>query len=150
VIVNTRNSSSYAIIIGLITTMTLLLAAVAALRVLHTVVLQTRERVHDLGVFKAVGMTPRQTIAMVVCSVTGVGLLAGLIAVPLGVALHRYVLPVMGSAAQTAVPAAFLNAYHPAELILLALAGLAIAVAGALAPAGWAAKTRTASALRAE
>jgi putative ABC transport system permease protein len=150
VIANTANSSNYAIIIGLITTMTLLLAAVAALGVLNTVVLQTRERVHDLGVFKAVGMTPRQTIAMVVCSVAGVGLLAGLIAVPLGIALHRYVLPVMGNAAQTGVPAAFLNVYHPAELALLALAGLAIAVAGALAPAGWAAKTRTASALRAE
>ena len=150
VIANTANSSNYAIIIGLITTMTLLLAAVAALGVLNTVVLQTRERVHDLGVFKAVGMTPRQTIAMVVCSVAGVGLLAGLIAVPLGIALHRYVLPVMGNAAQTGVPASFLNVYHPAELALLALAGLAIAVAGALAPAGWAAKTRTASALRAE
>ena len=147
---NTSNSSAYAIIIGLITTMTLLLAAVAGLGVLNTVVLQARERVHDLGVFKAVGMTPRQTIAMVVCSVAGVGLLAGLIAVPLGIALHRYVLPVMGNAAQTAVPAAFLNVYHPAELVLLALAGLAIAVAGALPPAGWAAKTRTASALRAE
>jgi putative ABC transport system permease protein len=147
---NTSNSSSYAIIIGLITTMTLLLAAVAALGVLNTVVLQTRERVHDLGVFKAVGMTPRQTIAMVVCSVAGVGLLAGLIAVPLGIAVHGYVLPIMGNAAQTAVPPAFLNVYHPAELVLLALAGLAIAVAGALAPAGWAAKTRTASALRAE
>jgi putative ABC transport system permease protein len=150
VIVNTRNSSSYAIIIGLITTMTLLLAAVAALGVLNTVVLQTRERVHDLGVFKAVGMTPRQTIAMVVCSVAGVGLLAGVVAVPLGIALHRYVLPVMGNAAQTGVPAAFLNVYHPAELVLLALAGLAIAVIGALAPAGWAAGTHTASALRAE
>jgi len=150
VIVNTSQSSSYAIIIGLITTMTLLLAAVAALGVLNTVVLQTRERVHDLGVFKAVGMTPRQTIAMVVCSAAGVGLLAGVIAVPLGVALHRYVLPIMGNAAQTGIPAAFLDVYHPAELVLLALAGLAIAVIGALAPAGWAAGTRTASALRAE
>jgi putative ABC transport system permease protein len=147
---NSSSSSEYAIIIGLITTMTLLLAAVAGLGVLNTVALQTRERVHELGVFKAVGMTPRQTIAMVVCSVAGVGLLAGLIAVPLGVALHRYVLPVMGNAAQTGLPAAFLNVYHPLELVLLALAGLAIAVAGALLPAGWAARTRTASALRAE
>ena len=86
--------------------MTLLLAAVAGLGVLNTVVLQTRERVHDLGVFKAVGMTPRQTIAMVVCSVAGIGLVAGLIAVPVGVALHHYVLPIMGNAAQTGIPAA--------------------------------------------
>ena len=147
---NTSSSSQFPIIIGLITTMTLLLATVAGLGVLNTVVLQTRERVHDLGVFKAVGMTPRQTIMMVVCSAGGVGLVAGLIAVPLGMALQRYVLPIMGNAAQTGVPPAFLNVYHPAELVLLALAGLVIAVAGALAPAGWAAKTRTAFALRAE
>ena len=38
--------------------LTLLLAVVAALGVLNTVVLYTRDRVHDLGVFKAVGMTP--------------------------------------------------------------------------------------------
>ena len=43
-----------------------------------------------------------------------------------------------------------LDAYHAPELILLALSGLAIAVAGALTPAGWAARTQTASALRAE
>jgi putative ABC transport system permease protein len=73
---------------------------VAGLGVLNTVVLQTRERVHDLGVFKAIGMTPRQTVAMVVCSVAGIGLVAGLIAIPAGIALHHYVLPVMGNAAQ--------------------------------------------------
>jgi len=113
-------------------------------------VLQTRERVHDLGVFKAVGMTPRQTIAMVVCSVAGIGLVAGLIAIPAGVALHQYVLPVMAHAAQTDVPASVLDVYHLGELILLAVSGLVIAVAGALLPAGWAARARTASALRAE
>ena len=101
---------------------------------------------HDLGVFKAVGMTPRQTIAMVVCSVAGIGL----IAIPADVALHHYVLPVMGHAAQTDLPASVLTVYHPAELVLLALSGLAIAVAGALLPAGWAARARTASAWRAD
>jgi putative ABC transport system permease protein len=148
--VRDRNSSVFGIIIGLIAMLTLLLSAVAGLGVLNTVVLQTRERVHDLGVFKAIGMTPRQTIAMVVCSMAGIGLVAGLIAIPAGVALHNYVLPVMGNAAQTALPPSVLNVYHAPQLILLALAGLVIAVAGALLPAGWAAKTRTAFALRAE
>jgi putative ABC transport system permease protein len=137
-------------ILGLVGALMLLLAVVAGLGVLNTVVLQTRERVHDLGVFKSVGMTPRQAMAMVVCSVAGTGLVAGLIAIPAGVALHHYVLPVMGHAAQTAVPASVLDAYRPWEIALLALAGLIIAVAGALAPAGWAARTRTAFALRAE
>jgi putative ABC transport system permease protein len=137
-------------VLGLVGALMLLLAAVAGLGVLNTVVLQTRERVHDFGVFKAVGMTPRQTMVMVIFSVAGTGLVAGLIAIPAGIALHHYVLPVMGHAAQTALPASILHAYQPWEIVLLALAGLLIAVAGALAPAGWAARTRTAFALRAE
>ena len=147
---NTATPSEFAAVIGLIATLTLLLAAVAGLGVLNTVVLQTRERVHDLGVFKAVGMTPRQVTAMVVCSVAGVGLVAGLVAIPAGVTLQRYVLPVMAHAAQTGVPASVLDVYAPGELALLALSGLVIAAVGALAPAGWAARARTASALRAE
>jgi putative ABC transport system permease protein len=64
--------SGLTVVIGLIGTLTLLLAIVAGLGVLNTVVLHTRERVHDLGVFKAIGMTPRQAIAMVVCWVAGI------------------------------------------------------------------------------
>ena len=100
--------------------------------------LHTRERVHDLGVFKAVGMTPRQTVAMVLCSVAGTGLLAGVLAVPAGIAVHRYVIPAMAGAAGLGVPASLQNVYGAGELAALALAGLAIALAGALLPAGWA------------
>jgi putative ABC transport system permease protein len=138
------------VVIGLIGTLTLLLAIVAGLGVLNTVVLHTRERVHDLGVFKAIGMTPRQAIAMVVCWVAGIGLVAGLIAVPAGITLHHYVLPTMAAAANTGLPASFLHVYGGWQIAMLALAGLVIAVAGALLPASWAAATRTATALRAE
>jgi putative ABC transport system permease protein len=48
------------------------------------------------------------------------------------------------------VPASFLNVYHGWELAALGLAGVGIAVAAALLPAGWAAGIRTATALRAE
>ena len=150
VTVNDSGAAVLPAIMGLITALTLVIAVVAGLGVLNTVVLQTRERVHDLGVFKALGMTPRQTIVMVISTVAGIGLVAGLIAIPAGVALHRSVLPIMGHAVQTGLPAAVLDVYHAPELILLALSGLVIAVAGALAPASWAAGTRTASALRTE
>jgi putative ABC transport system permease protein len=123
---------------------------VAGLGVLNTVVLQTRERVHDLGIFKAIGMTPRQTIAMVVCWVAGTGLLAGLIAVPAGIALQHHLVPVMGAAAGTAIPAVIVDVYGPVQIAALALAGLVIAIAGAMAPASWAAGMRTAAALRTE
>jgi putative ABC transport system permease protein len=138
------------IINGLVIILTLLLVGVAGLGTMNTVVLTTRERVHDLGVFKAVGMTPRQTIAMAVTTVAATGLIAGLVALPAGIALQRAILPIIGNAAQTALPAAIYNVYHPAELVLLALAGLVIAAVSALAPAGWAAGIRTASALRTE
>lgn len=138
------------LILSLIGLLILLLAAVAALGVLNTVALQAREKVHDLGVFKAVGMTPAQTVAMVMCWVAGVGLLAGLVAVPAGIALQHYLVPVMAGEAGTALPASILDVYGGWQIAGLALAGMAIAMAGALAPAGWAAGARTASALRAE
>jgi putative ABC transport system permease protein len=56
----------------------------------------------------------------------------------------------MAHAALTNVPASYVNVYSTRELALLALAGLAIAVAGALLPASWAAGARSATALRAE
>jgi putative ABC transport system permease protein len=148
--VNSRKSMIITLMLGLIGALTLMLALVAALGVLNTVILDTRERVHDLGVFKAIGMTPRQTVAMVVCSVAGPGLVAGILAVPAGVALQHYVLPVMASAANLGVPASILNVYHGPEYAALALAGVVIAMLGALLPAIWAARGRTAVALHAE
>jgi putative ABC transport system permease protein len=134
----------------LVTLLTLLIIAVAGLGVLNTVALQIRERAHDIGVFKSVGMTPRQTLAMILCSVAVAGLVAGIIAVPAGMYLHDGVVPTMASAANSGTPASLLTVYLPWEVVVLALAGLAIAMAGALGPASWAARTRTAFALRAE
>ncbi len=147
---NQHGGGGAAIAIALAGTLTLLLSIAAGLGVLNTVVLHTRERVHDLGVFKAVGMTPRQTVAMVLCSVAGTGLLAGMLAVPAGIAVHRYVISAMVGAVGLGVPASLQNVYGAGELVALALAGLAIALVGALLPAGWAAKSRTASTLQTE
>ncbi|MFG2297918.1 ABC transporter permease [Streptomyces sp. NPDC048603] len=130
--------------------LTLLLVAVAGLGVLNTVVLDTRDRVRDLGVFKALGMTPGQTVTQVLTSVTATGLVAGAIGVPLGVALHHWVMPAMGRAVGTTLPPADIDVYDPALLALLAPAGVLIAVAGALLPATWAARTATTRTLRTE
>ncbi|GAA2629941.1 FtsX-like permease family protein [Streptomyces vastus] len=130
--------------------LTLMLVSVAGLGVLNSVVLDTRERVHDLGVCKALGMSPRQTVSLVLASVAGIGVLGGLVGVPAGFALHGFVLPVMGHAAGTDLPPSVLEVYETEQLVLLGLAGIAIALLGALLPAGWAARTRTATALRTE
>ncbi|MCX4911411.1 ABC transporter permease [Streptomyces sp. NBC_00878] len=130
--------------------LTLMLVSVAGLGVLNSVVIDTRERVHDLGVCKALGMSPRQTVSLVLASVAGIGVLGGLVGVPAGFALHGFVLPVMGHAAGTDLPPSVLDVYGSWQLVLLGLAGVAIAMLGALLPAGWAAKARTAVALRTE
>jgi putative ABC transport system permease protein len=137
-------------VVTLIALLTLLIIAVAGLGVLNTVALQIRERAHDIGIFKALGMTPRQTLTMVICSVGVTGLVAGIIAVPAGILLHRGVVPVMAHAANSGLPASLLSVYSVPEMVILALAGLVIAIAGALAPASWAANSRTATALRTE
>jgi len=127
-----------------------LLVIAAALGVVSTTVLTTRERARDIGVFKAVGMTPRQALAMTVCWVAGPGLVAGIIAVVAGISLHRYLVTLLASYSGNGVPASFLTVYKGWEIAGLALAGLVIAVAGALLPAGWATRMPAASALRAE
>ena len=144
------NDPFYNTLIALISTLTLLLAVVAGLGVLNTVALSTRERVHELGVFKAVGMTPRQLLEMVMCWVAGAGLAAGILAIPAGLALHASILRVMASAAGTGLPGSYVSVFRAPELLVLALSGLVIAIAGALLPAFWAARASTASALHAE
>ncbi|HEU5331947.1 MAG TPA: FtsX-like permease family protein [Actinocrinis sp.] len=145
-----HDNQTIAIMDAMIAILTLMLVAVAGLGVLNSTVLDTRDRVHDLGVYKAIGMTPRQTIAMVIASVSAIGLAAGAVGVPIGVALHDYILPVMGRGAGTNVPQVDIAIYHIPELVLLGLGGVVIAIVGAALPAGWAAKVRTASALRTE
>ncbi|WP_329015761.1 ABC transporter permease [Streptomyces sp. NBC_00690] len=152
VVVNSSSQGENTILIlkAMAALLTLMLVFVAGLGVLNSVVLDTRERVHDLGVCKALGMSPRQTVSLVLASVAGLGALGGLIGVPVGFALHGFVLPVMGRAVGTALPPSVLEVFDVAELVLLGSGGVAIAVLGALLPAGWAARVRTATALRTE
>ena len=135
--------------VGLITTLALLLAAVAALGVLNTVVLTTRERVHDLGVFKAVGITPRQTTAMAVSWVAGIGLVAGVIAVPLGIALHHEILPAMATSVDLRCPRASSTSTARRSSSRSPLPAWS-SPCSAPCPGSWAAKIRTATALHAE
>ncbi|GLW32341.1 hypothetical protein Areg01_52800 [Actinoplanes regularis] len=93
---------------------------------------------------------PRQTVAMVIASVVVTGLIGGALGTPLGVLLQRMIVGDMGQTFGFHLPASVLDICRPAEPVLLGLGGVAIAVLGALLPAGWAARTRTATALRTE
>jgi putative ABC transport system permease protein len=76
--------------------------------------------------------------------------IGGLLGVPAGYALHHVVMPVMGRAVGTSLPSLVLEVYGPISLLLLGLGGVVIAMLGALIPAGWAARARTATVLRTE
>jgi putative ABC transport system permease protein len=139
---------------SLIRLLTILVAVLAGLGVLNSVLMLTRERVHDLGIFKALGMTPPQSITMVTCWIIAPAIAAAIIALPAGMALQNAVMHAIaggqpGSVSATSI-GSLVHVYTPGGLALLALAGLAIAITGALGPAAWAAASRTTTALRAE
>jgi putative ABC transport system permease protein len=140
----------YAVAISLVGLLALMVAVAAGLGVLNTVLMTTRDRVHDLGIFKALGMRPGQMLTMVVCWIVGPAVIAAAIAAPVAVALNTATVHAMAGTAHTGVPASITQVFPPSRLALLSLAALAIAVAGALAPATWAARARPAVALRAE
>jgi putative ABC transport system permease protein len=149
---NSSSGKNLVVIImdALVAIFTLMLTTVAALGVLSMVVQDTRERVHDMGIFKALGMTPKQTIAMVLTSVTLTGLIAGLIGLPLGVAVEKATLTPMSNAIGRHLPPSVTHIYSAGLLLPLLAAGVVIALLGALLPASWAARSRTATALRTE
>jgi len=140
---------------GYIRLLTVLLAVLAGLGVLNSVLLLARERVHDLGVLKAVGMTPRQTLAMASCWVVVPAIGAAALALPGGMLLQDVTVRALAGDTGLTLPGPFIHVYGAVQLLLLALAGLGIAMAGALLPAGWAAAAqlsngRASTALRAE
>ncbi|MFE2939467.1 FtsX-like permease family protein [Streptomyces sp. NPDC059255] len=129
------------------TVFTVLLTVVAALGVFNTVLLNTQERRRDLGMLKSIGMTPRQTLLMTVTSVAGPGAAGGLLGVPLGIVAHRLVVDNVGI---IEFPESMKNVWHVPQLTGLALAGVTIAVLGALVPARSAARLTIARVLHNE
>jgi putative ABC transport system permease protein len=155
IVVGTEGASSIAGFLdtSLFAWLTVLVGVLAGLGVLDAALLATRERVHDLGVFKAVGMTPRQAITMVICWVITPAIIAAIIALPAGLTIQDHLMRRLVSHTAlhgTALPGSFVHVLGGIDLVLLALAGLAIAIAGALGPASWAARTGTSAVLHTE
>jgi putative ABC transport system permease protein len=129
---------------------TVVLSLVAALGVFNTVLLNTRERRRDLGMLKSVGMTPRQVVAMVVTSMGMLGLLGGIVGLPLGYGLHALIIPMMEHAQGLDMAPSMIHVYSAPLLAWMFLAGVGIAVLGALVPARSAARLPIAEVLRSE
>lgn len=129
------------------TVFTVLLSVVAALGVFNTLLLTIRERRRDLGMLKSIGMTPRQVVAMTVTSVAWQGVASGIIGIPLGILVHRLIVEHVRIIHFTD---GMIDVWGVPLLTALALAGVAIAVLGALVPARSAARLPIAEVLHNE
>ncbi|WP_055587439.1 ABC transporter permease [Streptacidiphilus griseoplanus] len=137
-------------VLSLSTVLTLMLGTVAALGVFNTVVLTTRERRRDLGMLKSIGMTPRQVVVMMVTSMAALGVVGGLLGIPLGIAAHRLMVPLAARTADVDIARSLTDVWQAPVLTLLALAGVVIAVLGAYVPARSAARLTIARVLHNE
>jgi putative ABC transport system permease protein len=135
---------------GLMAVLVLVLGLIAAAGVFSTMLLSVRERSRDIAVLKAVGMSPRQLLTMVMTSAAVLGVIGGLIAMPLGVRTYHGLMTSLARQIGNHPPPFAFDVLHPTTLYPLGVMGLAIALAGAFFPARRAARSRAAETLRSE
>jgi putative ABC transport system permease protein len=120
-----------------------LLLFVGLVNLVATLLLTTRERVRDLGVLGAVGMTPRQVAGSLVSEQTLIAAIAGLVGLPLGLLFFRAAVALTGGSDEFAYPSWW-------SLVLLVPGLIALVLLLAAPLAGRAARIRVADALRFE
>jgi putative ABC transport system permease protein len=147
---NTGTIGPVKIIDSVLLVIAAVLCLIGAAGVFNTLLLNTRERVRDTAVLKAIGMTPRQVIVMVAASAALLALAGGALAVPVGIALHRVLLDAVLGATGNDTPAETYAVFGALDLPLILLLGVAVAVVAALLPARWAATTRVVEVLHSE
>ena len=74
------------------------------MNLLATVLLSLRERVRDLGLLKAVGLTPREVAASFLASQVALATGAVVIGIPLGLGLFRWAVGATGGTDEFAYP----------------------------------------------
>ena len=140
--------------IRVINSVLLVIAAVLALigvgGIFNTLLLNTREKVQDIATLKALGMSPRQVTVMVAASAALLALVGGLLAVPSGLVLHRMLNDVISSSAGNDTPPLAYAVFNPLELAIVPLLAVVVAVAAAMIPGRWAARTNVVEVLHSE
>jgi putative ABC transport system permease protein len=134
----------------LMSVLVLVLALIAAAGVFSTMLLHVRERSRDIAILKAVGMSPRQLLTMVMTSSAVLGVIGGLVGMPLGVRTYHGLMTKLAQQIGNHPPPFAFDVLHPMTLYPLGAVGLAIALAGAFFPARRAARSRAAAILRSE
>ena len=126
------------------------LVVIAVAGVFNTLLLSTRERVRDVAVLKAVGMTPGQVLAMVVTSAAVLAFAGGLMGLPVGVVLHHLLTGVLQASTGNDTPPQTLDVFTAPMLAAVLAAGLLVAMLAAALPGRWAARTPVTRVLRSE
>jgi putative ABC transport system permease protein len=132
----------------LITALALVLLAIAAAGIFNAARLTTLERVRDIAVLKAIGMTARQIALMLVASTLVFAVVAAVIGLPLGVWLEGVILTNIGDFFGVAIDT--LAGVSPIPLALALVVAFVLALIGGALPARWAAATSVAAVLRSE
>jgi len=142
--------TAFRALIGLILALGLILVVVAGIGVFNTTLLDVRERARQIAILKAAGMSPGQVVGLTLTGIAVIGAVAGLAGLPAGIALHHVILQRMAAIAGSDVPPLFFAVFTPGLMAAAILAGVLVALAGAVLPAIWAAATPVASVLRSE
>ena len=131
---------------------TFMLLLIGAVGVFNMIVLNTTERRFDHAILKAIGMSPRQIIAMAAAPSVVIALLAIAIGLPLGAWLFHLLLSVLVGTASVDLdqPMFTTGVIDLSSALFVAGLAMTVAVTGASIPASWAARRSIAGVLRAE
>jgi len=143
-------AQSFAIFEAVMLGLGVVLSLIAVVGVFNTVLLNTREKTRDTAILKVLGMTPGQVATMTAVSAAVLGIAGGLPGVAAGIAIHRGLMVLVGNVIGNDLPPVAFDVFNPLALPLLGVAGVAVAVMGAVLPARWAAQTAPAAALHTE
>lgn len=125
-----------------------LLIFIAAVNVLATLLFSVRERYRDLGVLRAVGLTPRQISVAVTSGAAVLALIAAAAGIPAGLYVSDVLFDFFGREEGWREGVASFPATW--QLMLLVPLAVAVALIGAWLPARHAARLNVTDALRAE
>jgi putative ABC transport system permease protein len=123
-----------------------MLLLVAGVNVMTTLLFAVRERYREIGVLKAIGLTPRELLMMVPVGACLLALIGAVVGIPAGLVITEQLFDYFGQNEGWKKGVAVLPAWW--QLVLLLPVGLAVAAVGSLLPARRAASMPVTQALQ--